>query len=313
MSVSKKTLCIIFLWIELFSSAYSSEPISPLPNTIKIDQQKYEIGALLFQDKNLSKNKNVACSSCHKASQGLAENVPFSMASTGKLRHRNTQSVFNTTFFSYLHWDGRFSSLTDLNLKGMRGATSNDWDSILKYLRANDAYVTLFSMVFREGINKKNVVSSFVEYQKSLITPNSPFDLYLKGDVSALTEQQIKGYRLFKNYGCISCHNSMTIGGQMFAKLGQFGDYFKDRGNIKHADYGRFNRTHRESDRYRFRVPSLRNVALTAPYFHDASQKTLKDAVQTMAKYQLGRELERSDTEAIVSFLKSLTGILNRN
>jgi len=306
------SLCCILIG-GFMGIAEANEPIQPIPNSIEIDESKFNIGLLLFFDENLSKNNNVSCASCHKASEGLAENIPFSTSSLGKLRKRNSQSLFNTTYFSYLHWDGTFTSLNDLGLRGMKSATSNEWGEILIYLKSSDVYLKHFKAVFDDGITKLNVALALAEYQKSFITPNSPFDLYLKGDIKAINEQQIQGYRLFKNYGCISCHNSMTIGGQMFAKLGQFGDYFKDRGNVTKTDYGRFNRTKLEADRYRFRVPSLRNVALTAPYFHDASQKTLNEAVQTMAMYQLGRHLSDEDTDALVSFLESLTGVLKRN
>ena len=310
----KTILCLCCILISSVAViAQADEPIKPIPDFIELDKAKLNIGALLFFDKNLSKNNNVSCASCHKQAEGLTENIPFSTSSLDKLRSRNTQSLFNTAFFSYLHWDGKFTSLNDLGLRGMKGATSNEWDNILKYLKSSDVYAKLFNAVFNDGVTKSNVAQALAEYQKSFITPNSPFDLFLKGDASALSKQQVQGYRLFKNYGCISCHNSMTVGGQMFAKLGQFGDYFKDRGHIKKADYGRFNKTKLEADRYRFRVPSLRNVALTAPYFHDGSQKTLNEAVQTMAKYQLGRQLSTEDTDALVSFLVSLTGELKRN
>jgi len=310
-----KVLCsVLGFWCLLSSQvtlADIKEPIKPIPQTIKLDTQLFQLGSLIFYDKRLSKNKNVACDSCHKASEGLAENISFSTSSNGKLRNRNTQSLFNSTYLAYLHWDGKFSSLEELSRRGMKGATSNSWENILEFLKNDEQYAKIFLSIFSDGVTKNNVSKALAEYQKSYITPNSAFDQYLRGDKTAMSMKQKHGYTLFKNYGCVSCHNSMTIGGQMFAKLGQFGNYFKDRGDIKDADYGRYRVTNRESDRFKFRVPSLRNVALTAPYFHDATQKTLKDAIQTMAKYQLGRSLSEDDTFAIESFLKTLTGTFN--
>jgi cytochrome c peroxidase len=145
-------------------------------------------------------------------------------------------------------------------------------------------------------------------FERTLITIGSPLDRWLDGDASALTPAQKEGYALFKASGCVACHQGQNVGGNMYQRFGVFGDYFEDRGNVTEADYGRFNVTKQEQDRYVFRVPSLRNVALTAPYFHDGSAKTLEDAVGVMAKYQLGRELSEEKVSKLVAFLEALTG-----
>jgi len=147
-----------------------------------------------------------------------------------------------------------------------------------------------------------------LEYERSLVTPSSPFDRYLRGDPQALSPEAKRGFGLFKSYGCASCHQGMAIGGNVFERFGVLRDFFADRGHFSEADLGRFNVTAREQDRFVFRVPSLRNVALTAPYFHDGSAPTLEAAVTIMATYQLGRDLDAQDVRDLVSFLRSLTG-----
>jgi cytochrome c peroxidase len=142
----------------------------------------------------------------------------------------------------------------------------------------------------------------------SLTTPNARFDRFLLGDKQALTAAEIEGYRLFKANGCISCHQGVNVGGNMFQPFGIMSDYFADRGQMTPADLGRFNVTKNEADRHLFRVPSLRNVALTAPYFHDGSAKTLEEAISTMTKYQLGRTLPTEQIASISKFLRTLTG-----
>jgi cytochrome c peroxidase len=154
------------------------------------------------------------------------------------------------------------------------------------------------------------VADALATYQMSLITPNARFDRYLRGDKSAINQLEKTGYQLFKSYGCVACHQGVNVGGNMIATLGVMGDYFKDRGDETSADLGRFNVTQRESDKHRFKVPSLRNVAQTAPYFHDGSIDSLEDAIKTMAKYQLGQTIPDPDIDAIAQFLRSLTGEL---
>ena len=155
------------------------------------------------------------------------------------------------------------------------------------------------------------LVARWSKFERSLSTPNSRFDRYLRHQASAITRWELQGYTLFKSFGCASCHQGVNIGGNMYQKLGVMAPYFTDRGNIGSADRGRFNITGDPRDMYMFKVPGLRNVALTPPYFHDGSAVTLADAVRIMAKYQLGRRLTDQEVELIVEFLKTLTGELN--
>jgi cytochrome c peroxidase len=157
-------------------------------------------------------------------------------------------------------------------------------------------------------LQSKNIQDALAVFQRSLITPNGRFDKYLRGDKTAITADELKGYQLFKSYGCVACHQGVNAGGNMFQLFGVMGDYFAKRGNITEADYGRFNATKNPADKHMFKVPSLRNVALTAPYFHDGSAKTLSDAVDVMFRYQLGRPAPQADKDYIVKFLHTLTG-----
>jgi cytochrome c peroxidase len=165
-----------------------------------------------------------------------------------------------------------------------------------------------FSSVYSEGISRDTYVDALTEFGKSLVTPNARFDQYLRGDDDAITEKEKHGYQLFKDLGCISCHQGINIGGNLFQKLGIFYNYFASRGNIQHADYGRMNVTEKQSDMHVFKVPSLRNVEVTAPYLHDGTAETLEDVVVIMGRTQLGRNIRSTEVDLIVAFLKTLTG-----
>jgi cytochrome c peroxidase len=167
--------------------------------------------------------------------------------------------------------------------------------------------VQAFQAIYGDGLQPRNIQDAIATFERSLVTP-SRFDRYLRGDSGAISEQEKRGYELFKSYGCVACHQGVNVGGNMFQTFGVLGNYFKDRGNETEADLGRYTVTQNELDRHVFKVPSLRNVALTAPYFHDGTAPTLEAAVDVMFRYQLGREAPAADKTAIIMFLKSLTG-----
>jgi cytochrome c peroxidase len=156
--------------------------------------------------------------------------------------------------------------------------------------------------------SKTNIRHAIATYERSLTTPNARFDLYLRGNPTALNAQELQGYALFKDFGCDSCHQGVNIGGNMFQVFGVMRNYFAKRGNITDSDFGQYNVTKLEQDRHKFKVPSLRNITLSAPYFHDGSAQTLEGAVSTMAYYQLGLKLEPTDISLLVMFLNTLTG-----
>jgi cytochrome c peroxidase len=286
------------------------EPIRPIPLTVKVDARKVALGDKLFHDPRLSKDNTVSCASCHDLGKGGTDQLVRPVGIKGAEGFINTPTVFNSALNFKQFWDGRAETLEE-QVDGPvlapveLGAT---WEEVIAKLRLLPEYATVFKAVYPDGLQRKNVRNAIAEFERSLLTPNSRFDQYLRGDETAITEDEKEGYRKFKSYGCISCHQGVNVGGNMFQPFGVMGDYFGDRGNITKADLGRFNVTGEEDDRHRFKVPGLRNIALTAPYFHDGSANTLEEAVRVMAKYQLGRELPPKDLEQVVQFLKSLTG-----
>ena len=292
----------------------ADQPIEPLPLNVDFDAASAALGELLFKDPLLSGDGKVACSSCHLADHGLADTTAHSFVAGRPEAPVNTPSLFNVRYLYKLNWSGKFDSL-DSQLDALirnPDVMASSWDGIAKRLAEVPAYRDRFSSLFPDGVTPKNVRHVMLEYERSLVTPNCAFDRFLAGDIGALSPEAKHGYALFKGDGCASCHQGIAIGGNLFQRFGVVRDYFVDRGNVTRGDWGRFNVTAREEDRFVFRVPSLRNVALTAPYFHDGSAATLEDAVRVMGQYQLGRELDATDRDHLVAFLRALTGEYRR-
>jgi len=286
------------------------EPISPLPRTIELDSRKVELGRRLFHDKRLSADNSVSCATCHNVRENGADIKVRSAGMGGALGDVNTPTVFNSGFSFRQFWDGRAETLEDQIDEPIRhpAEMATDWPQILNKLQADSEYVAAFSSIYATKVESRGIKDAIATFERSLITPNSRFDRYLRGDSQALTAEEKEGYRLFKESGCSSCHQGVLVGGNMFEKLGIVRDYFADRGHITKFDFGRFNATGVEENRFEFKVPSLRNVARTAPYFHDGSARSLDEAVSVMARYQLGRELTATELHRIVQFLETLTG-----
>ena len=291
-------------------SAQVNEPIKPIPLEIKLDQRKVDLGEKLFFDKRVSEDGSIACVACHGYNTGGADRTPLSRGIRGQSGDVNAPSIFNLAFNSRFSWDGRNESLEDQIKKLMVNpkVMGTTWEKLTVRLNAQPDYAESFKVIFGEPANAKNISEAIVAFERSLTTPNARFDKYLRGDKTAITEDEQRGYQKFKAYGCIACHQGVNVGGNMFQVFGVMGDYFKKRGNITPADLGRFNQTKNEADKHVFRVPSLRNVALTPPYFHDGSAATLDDAVDIMFQYQLGRPAPKGDKELIIKFLRTLTG-----
>ena len=295
------------------NAANSKEPIKPIPLELKLDTRKVALGRKLFHDPQLSGDNTVSCASCHALDTGGVDRQTFSKGIKGAAGDINAPTVFNSVFNFKQFWDGRAETLEDQ----AGGPVTNEkemgakWDDVLQKLRASPGYVAQFKEVFPDGIQIARVKEAIAEFERSLVTPNSRMDKFLRGNETALNAEEQSGYKKFKHYGCASCHQGVNVGGNMFETLGAVQDYFAERGNVTKADYGRFNVTGKEEDRYVFKVPSLRNVALTGPYFHDGSAKTLEDAVQVMTKHQLGRPMPEEDVRLIVKFLNTLTGEYN--
>jgi len=289
---------------------HSYEPIEPLPLTITLNVKKVALGEKLFNDVRLSRNNSISCSSCHLVSAGGADSRVRSVGIDGRDGSINAPTVFNAGFNFRQFWDGRAETL-EAQVDGPTHEFSemdSNWLEITGKLQLAPEYREAFAELYPRGIEKHSIQDAIATFERSLVTPNSRFDRFLRGEVSALSDEEKKGYALFKDRGCSSCHQGINAGGNMFQKFGAMGDYFASRGNQTKADLGRFNVTGDNRDRHVFKVPSLRNVALTAPYFHDGSTVRLEDAVAIMAKYQLGDELSAKEISQIVSFLKTLSG-----
>ena len=286
------------------------DPLAPLPLEIKLNDRKVALGGRLFNDPILSGDGSVSCAHCHNLAAGGVDRQPHSRGIGGKEGGINAPTVFNSGFNFRQFWDGRADTLEnqiDGPLQHPSEMGSN-WQHAVKVLSADSFYRSEFKSLYSDGIQPQNIKDAIATFERSLITPNSRFDRFLRGDKTAMNQEEQAGYQLFQKLGCISCHQGMNIGGNMYQKLGVMEDYFAVRGNPTIADQGRFNVTKQEKDRHFFKVPSLRNVAVTAPYLHDGSAKKLEDAVKVMARFQLGKKIDQNEVAKIVAFLRTLTG-----
>lgn len=289
----------------------ANEPIQPIPLEIELDVNKVELGNLLFHDPQLSSDNTVSCATCHDLKRGGVDRLAKTVGMGSKLLTLNSPTVFNSGFQFKQNWDGRDNTLEEqaegpLSSTGEMGGLT--WEQLMEKMKANSQYQALFKQIYRDGITPNNITNALAVFQRSLYTPNAPFDRYLRGNPDAITPEEKRGYDIFKSYGCITCHQGMLVGGNMFQTFGIMGDYFGDRGEIKEADLGRYNVTKNERDRHVFKVPTLRNITKTAPYFHDGTAENLDEAIKVMAKYQLGIEMPQEDVDSIMLFLRTLEG-----
>ncbi|VVO37453.1 cytochrome-c peroxidase [Pseudomonas fluorescens] len=287
-----------------------NEPLKPLPPIPHQDPRRVELGRQLFNDARLSVNNTVSCASCHQLAKGGADDKAFSLGFDGKPLTINTPSVLNASLNFKQFWNGRANTLELQTHEVVQSPSEmgSNWQHVVQTLSTDPAYHSSFTAAYRDGVTAANVQNALATYERTLLSRNSRFDQYLLGDTDILTREEKYGYQRFKEYGCIACHQGVNIGGNMFQKFGVMGDYFQVRGNLTESDLGRYLVTRDEEDRHVFKVPSLRNIAVTAPYFHDASARTLEEAVDVMFSYQLGRAPSAEDKSLIVKFLKTLTG-----
>lgn len=288
----------------------NGEPIKPIPEAVEVDAAKAALGRRLFHDTRLSRDGTISCASCHDLRAGGADGRKVPTGIEGRSGVINTPTVFNAGFNFRQFWDGRAKTL-EAQIDGPVQTPfemGNLWPEVVTRLYQDEEYPGLFQELYPDGIDRKNVKDAIAEFMRSLTTPNSRFDQWLKGNDAALDAHEKRGYALFKQYGCISCHQGVNVGGNMFQVFGVINSYFKKRGNITDADLGRYNLTGNIADRHSFKVPSLRMAAWTAPYLHDGTAATLRDAVDAMFEFQLGREAPDEDKEAIVAFIKTLAG-----
>jgi cytochrome c peroxidase len=290
--------------------AQPEEPIKPVPQNPTPDARKVALGDRLFHDKRLSRNNTLACASCHDLAKGGVDGRVSSTGINGARGAINAPTVFNSALNFRQFWDGRAASLEEQSAGPVHNPQEmgSNWAEVIGKLSQDGELVAQFKAAYPDGLQQHNIQDAIATFERTLNTPNSRFDKYLRGDKSALSADELRGYQLFKSYGCIACHQGINVGGNMFQSFGVLGDYFAQRGNVGAADLGRYNVTRNEADRHVFKVPSLRNIALTAPYFHDGSAASLPEAVDVMFRFQLGRSASAQDKDLIVRFLHTLTG-----
>lgn len=279
--------------------------LHPLKEIEGLNAKKVQLGKKLFHDPILSKGHQVSCATCHNLMHNGADVTKVTAGVDGKVGYFNVPTVYNAVYNFRQFWDGRAKDLKEQALAPISNPVEmgNSISTAIGDLKKSKEYPRLFDAIYKDGITKNNLAEVIAEFEKTLITLNAPFDNYLRGNESALNAECMEGYRLFKQKGCIFCHNGVNVGGNLYNKFGIFQD-------AKSKELGRYNITHKKEDMYVFKVPSLRNVALTTPYMHDGRAGTLEEAVRIMTQYQLGRHMKDEELQSIVCFLKSLTGEL---
>ncbi|MDQ6975896.1 MAG: cytochrome-c peroxidase [Mariprofundaceae bacterium] len=298
--------------IALADTFQSSESyILPITKPLDLDEDKIKLGRALFHEKRLSSDNSISCAHCHNLASGGVDGLSHSLGVAGAKGSINAPTVYNAVYNLAQFWDGRAETLEDQIDHPIKNPVemAANWPDIIKKLEMDVSYSTWFKNIYgRKGITSNSIKNAIATFERSLVTYNAPFDRFLLGDKTAISNDAKKGYALFQSYGCVSCHQGINVGGNMFQTMGVFGDYFDDRGNITKADAGRFAVTGRPKDQHKFKVPSLRLVTLTAPYFHDGSIDNLSEAIQIMARYELGRMIPDDDIQLIIAFLKTLKG-----
>ena len=279
------------------------EMVKPIPLKVDVDQQKAALGEKLFHDPILSRDNTVACVNCHNLAEGGDDGMPASVGIGGAVGNINAPTVYNAVYNFRQFWDGR---ARDLEAQ-VSGSVENPKEMgetmvhVAQKLKNHPWYSKRFDKLYEEGVTPKTIANAIATYEATFITPNAPFDRYLRGDKNAISEQAKEGYKLFKYKGCVICHNGVNIGGNLYGKFGIYDE-------PKTRDLGRYRLTHKASDKYVFKVPTLRNVSKTAPYLHDGRTDSLAETVKLMTQLQLGRFMSDDEIKAIVAFLKSLEG-----
>ncbi len=314
---------IVALGLIAASAGYAFEALPekpPIPKDNPMSPAKIELGKKLYLDPRLSVDGTISCNSCHNIMGGGDDDRPVSAGVRGQLGTRSAPTVWNAAFLSVQFWDGRAKSLEEQAKGPMVNPIemgNPNHDFVVSRLKKIPGYQMEFKVVFgdKDALNIDNVAKAIAAFERTLITPNSRFDRYLKGDKNALGEQEIRGMQTFEKTGCVSCHSGPNFAGPMLPEGQGFyqkfptypGSVYDKKYNLT-EDPGRFGVTHDEKDRHFFRVPTLRNIAKTAPYFHNGSVGALDEAVRVMAKVQLNKTLKDEEVADIVAFLKTLTG-----
>lgn len=291
-----------------FYSQYADrfEPLPalpPIPADNSLTKEKIELGKMLFFEPRISSSGVISCATCHNPALGWADRIPRAVGHEGQVGERNTPTVLNSGFFEAQFWDGREPDLEGQALGPIEAdiEMAMDLDDALERLKAFDEYQARFSEAYPEDeqpIRAENVAKALASFQRTLNTPNSPFDRYLRGDLDALTEKQKRGMAAFVDNGCIACHRGPALTDSNFHRIQVPGS----------TDEGRYLVTGDEADRYAFKTPTLRNVAVTYPYFNNGGVETLEEATQVMGREMLNREFDDDTVAELVAFMESLTG-----
>lgn len=304
-----------------FAADWQALPeVAPAPADNPTTPEKVELGRLLYLDPRFSSTGTVSCNSCHNVMLGGEDNRPVSMGVHGQTGGRSAPTVWNSGFSSSQFWDGRAATLEEQ----AKGPVTNpiemgmsELEEAMNRVRDIPGYRPYFESAFPgdDPMTVENAAKAVAAYERTLITPDSPYDRYVKGDKQALSAQQVRGMQSFADTGCTACHSgpafngpSMSPGTGFFMKFPTFADNDSVEKYQLSADTGRFTVTGEEADRFMWKVPTLRNIALTAPYFHNGAVGTLDEAVRVMAKAQLNKDLSDAQVTDMVAFLSALTG-----
>lgn len=307
------TVCALASSVSVASAWDVLPSEAPAPSDNPTTPAKVELGKMLYHDPRLSSTGTVSCSSCHNTMLGGEDNRPVAMGVNGQTGGRSAPTVWNAAFNTVQFWDGRAESLeaqaagpvTNPIEMGMKS-----WDDVVARLNSIEGYQKAFADAFGgNAISKDTATKAIAAYERTLITPNSPYDKYTSGEQSAMTDQQVRGMNKVAELGCTGCHNGPAFNGPGLFQL--FPVHSNGMYQAKYhfnKDLGLAEVSKKAGDEHRFKVPTLRNIALTAPYFHNGAVKTLDEAVKIMAKLQLDKELSKEEIADIVAFLNALTG-----
>lgn len=299
-------LAVTALSAAFATHATEKEPISPIPAAVITQPALVELGKKLFFDPRLSKSGFISCNSCHNLSMGGSDNLTSSIGHQWQQGPINSPTVLNSSMSLAQFWDGRAKDLQEQAGGPIAnpGEMAFTHELAINMLASIPAYRSEFKAAFKaEPIDIGQVTLAIAAFEETLVTPNSRFDQWLVGKTDAITKDELAGYQLFKSSGCVACHSGVAVGGNSFQKMGIVEPY-----KATNATEGRFAVTGKDADRFNFKVPTLRNVELTYPYFHDGGADTLSEAVDIMGRLQLGRKFTNDENGKIVAFLKTLTG-----
>ena len=305
----------------LADAAYTNDAVQPLPSKwpTPLSKDKIELGFKLYHDTRLSGDSTISCASCHDLGKGGTDQAQFSTGVRKQVGDINAPTTLNSAFNHLQFWDGRANDLADQAAGPPLNPIEMDtnWKQVIGKLSLDVQLTALHKTAYKtETWSADTITNAIAEYEKTLLTPDSPLDKYLKGDTTALAADEIDGYNLFKEHSCATCHSGAAMGGQSFEKPVDPVAFFAARGRKEtKPDLGRFNATKKESDRYKTKVPLLRNIALTAPYLHDGSTSDLKVVIKLMHDNYvpvLNRQpLSDQDVDKIEKMLKKNSGTLN--